>query len=883
MTNHHTRKSLAARLTALVPVVCLLLATSSAHASTNNLLINGDFNAGSTGWETWAWHSESWGSDWANFEIPDTLNPEADNYNPDLVGVYDGTLQLTVGANGDGGAGAYQIIAATAGVEYTLTVQNGVEDWWKPVGEIRMIWLDEASGEITRDVVLTTCSINADCGSETNDLFDVGVPYANWTNIATAPVGTKFLKVELTDPVGIGSVYFDNASLTAPIEPPVIADLYPDGSMLLQGTNTLSFTAISAVAIDSAGIKVVLNGVNVSEDLLITGPSTNVSVRYTGLELNASYGAEITVTDTANLSTLTTFNFDTYSPIFTWEAEDYDFDSGQYINNPVPSDAAAVGSYFGQYGTEGVDFHDQNNNGSHDYRSVDWMGTELAGEPTRQAFVDAGASDYNVGWFDGAGFSDNVGITSYDAGEWVNHTRDFPAGTYNIYGRLANGNGGVATIPLSKVVSGQGTTTQTTEELGAFRFPANGWGSYDYVPLTDEFGNRIAMALSGTTTLRVTAGSGGNLNFFMVVSADTELPTITDVYPDGRVLLQGTNALTFTVSSASHSIAQSNVVVTLNGMDVSSGLSFSGSGSSWDVTGPLHLGVTNYTAVISVSDDQGNSHSVTLYFDTLDPMGFVVEAEDFDFDGGQFIDNPLVTSVPAPDSYFGKIGTSNVDSSVGEEAPPTTADFRYRDLDDMATSQCTDTLMRNHVEAQLTNALAFNYNVGWWSSNAWLNFSRTYPAGNFHVYARLAGDDGEAYSISLDEVNGAVIRLGEFAGVGRGYNFFDWIPLVETNSQLAVVTLGGVTTLRATTGSNVNPNNFVLVPVVVSPEELQWSYAGSVLTFNWSDPAFHLQVQTNAPGMGITTTWSDYPEGGTSPVPVTVDQSEGSLFFRLSD
>jgi hypothetical protein len=56
-----------------------------------------------------------------------------------------------------------------------------------------------------------------------------------------------------------------------------------------------------------------------------------------------------------------------------------------------------------------------------------------------------------------------------------------------------------------------------------------------------------------------------------------------------------------------------------------------------------------------------------------------------------------------------------------------------------------------------------------------------------------------------------------------------------------------------------------------------------LLTLTWSNPAFHLQVQTNAPGVGITPGWSDYPGGGASPVNVTVDQSKGALFFRLSN
>lgn len=876
--------------TAARPVLLsgLLLAGGAAGASTNNFLINGDFNGGSTGWTTWSWYSESWGSAWANFEIPASLDPASGSYKPGLVGVYDGTTELTVGANGGGGAGAFQILAASPGVEYTLTVQSGADAWWLPTGEIRLIWLDATNGEISRDVVTTTDSIHNDTNGGQGDLYDTGVPYQNFTNIATAPVGTKFLKVELADPVGIGSVFFDNAYLTAPIDPPAIANLYPDGTRLLQATNQFTFTVTSSAPIENSGVQLTLNGTDVSAALVIAGAgTTNLSVSYPGLQTNRTYSAVIAVTDTANLTTIKNATFDTFAPTFLWEAEDYDFNSGQFENSPVLSAVPVAGSYYGVYGTPGVDFYDHDGSGDHTYRAADGMATSVTGDVARQNFVDAGVADYNLGWFDGSGFpgGNNVGIGSYQPQEWVNYTRTFPAGTYNLYARISSGNGPTATVNVSQVTGGQGTSDQTTARLGAFRFPANGWGSYAYVPMTDRFGNPVSVTLSGTETLRISAGSGANVNFLMLVPPDTETPTITGVYPDGSTLVQGTNQLTFTVGSANHSIAQSNVVVTLNGVTNQS-LAFTGSAGSWHVGVPLALNVTNYTAVIRVTDDAGNTHAVTLSFDTLDPNSYDIEAEDWDFNGGQFIDNPIITSAADPGSYFEQVGVDNVDSYVGDVAPPTTADFRYRSLDAIATSVCNDTLTRAVVAAQTTNSLAFNYNVGWWATNAWLNYTHTYPTGDFNVYARVAGGTGLTNQIQLDEVNGLnTTYLGTFTEVGRGYNAFDWVPLLNTNNgQMAKLTLGGVATLRTTTiTGNVNPNSYLLVPAVVSAEPLQWSLSSGALTLRWNNSAFHLQVQTNAPGAGISASWSDYPNGGSSPVVIPVDSVQGAVFFRLSN
>ncbi|MDB6019144.1 MAG: hypothetical protein JWR19_3633 [Pedosphaera sp.] len=872
-----------------------ILAVCSARASGQNLLVNGDFNAGSSGWSTF-----TYGGGYVSFEIPGKLVgttattwpsgwPQGAGTNAAGTGpLYDGTLQLTCGAaGGNAGGFAWQTIAAAPNVPYTLTIQAAAENWWLPTGQIRLWFLDVNNAVITSNFVSSTDSLHNGSNGGLGDKYDVGVPYQNWTNSATSPAGTKFLKVELCNPVGTGSAWFDNAYLTAPINPPVISNLYPNGSVLLQATNKLSFIANSAAPINGSGISVILNGVDISGSLVITGSgTTNVSVSYSGLQTNQAYTAVINVTDTVNLSSILNVSFDTYVPSFVWEAEDYDYGSGQSVNNPILSGTPTSGSYFGVTGTEGIDFHNNAVSGPEAYRP-DTMSTAVSGDVTRQNFINAGVSDYIVGYFDGAGFgaAGNVGLSTYRPQEWVNYTRTFAAGTYNIYARIASGNGPTANLPVSKVVSGQGTSTQTTTNLGFFNFPAVGWGSYNYIPMQDKFGNPVAVTLSGTTTLRVSAGSGANMNFFMLLPADSTAPTITSVYPDGGTLLQGTNKLTFTVSSASHSIAQSNVLVTLNGVTNSS-LTFSGSASSWNVSVPLALNVTNYTAVITVTDNVGNNHSTTLYFDTFNPASYDIEAENWDFNGGQLIDNPVITSAAAPNSYFDQVGTA-ADEYPGDVATPPTADYHYRQNDSIATSVCNDTPTRALLAAQLTDSLAFNYNVAWWATNGWLNYSHNYPAGNYHVYARLAGSTGLTNQIQLDKISGpsSTNYLGTFTEVGRGYNAYDWIPLVNTNSGLlATVNLGGLATLHTTSiTGNVNPNSYLLVPLTPTPVPLLWIYSGGVLTLSWTDPAFHLQAQTNSMNVGISTNWADYPGGATSPVNVPANPSAGAVFFRLSN
>jgi hypothetical protein len=82
---------------------------------------------------------------------------------------------------------------------------------------------------------------------------------------------------------------------------------------------------------------------------------------------------------------------------------------------------------------------------------------------------------------------------------------------------------------------------------------------------------------------------------------------------------------------------------------------------------------------------------------------------------------------------------------------------------------------------------------------------------------------------------------------------------------------------------NVNPNSYLLVPVTQEQPTLNYTYAAGVLTLTWNGSGFHLQAQTNTLSAGLSGVWSDYPNGGNSPVNVPVDGANGAVFFRLSN
>ena len=54
------------------------------------------------------------------------------------------------------------------------------------------------------------------------------------------------------------------------------------------------------------------------------------------------------------------------------------------------------------------------------------------------------------------------------------------------------------------------------------------------------------------------------------------------------------------------------------------------------------------------------------------------------------------------------------------------------------------------------------------------------------------------------------------------------------------------------------------------------------LMLSWTAPGFKLQSQTNTLTTGLGTNWSDYPGGSNSPVCATIDLTQPTVFFRLS-
>src|ERR1017187_4313021 len=695
---------------------------------------------------------------------------------------------------------------------------------------------------------------------------------------------------------------------------PSITGVYPSGAVLFEPTNKLVFTASSAAGISTNSITVTVNGINVSNLLVFSGSSVSWNVSYPYLKTNNTYAVVIHVTDANGNSASSTLNIDTYAPLFTWEAEDFDFGGGQYIDNPLPTTTpnTAANSYCekvsapGVIGQPGIDAQSTGNPevSSGDYRETDIISCTPCFDSARSLFKTNNAQDYALGFL-GAGY-------------WENYTKTFPSGTYNVYGRMANGQNPAAVVNAGLITKGWGTVQQFTKPLGTFTVQNTGWSSFNHVPLMDKYGNYANVTLNGTNTIRTTELAAVNINFYMLTAARTDLPRIDNVYPDGSVLMQATNKLSFTASSPTYGIATNNIKVMLNGVNVSSSLVFSGSSPSWNVSYPGLLPNTSYTAVINVTDLVNQAHSpVTVTFDTFSPTNFTWEAEDYDFDpalspgtggsGLRFIDNPVLADAnsEATNAYYGQVGDSDIDySSLFQNVIGT---YVYRPSDYVSTEVTSDTLRQTYLNAQLAkndppylnNAGIVDYDINHLGSGMWINYTRTFPSGNFYLYARLSAGNG-AFNMQCAQVtNGAGTSLqasnvlGNFVGTGASFATWQYVPLTSSGVPV-VLSLGGVETLQMQGDTNENANFFMLVPAAApintNPATANFAFTvtggggggSQTLNFSWAPDHLGWQLYTNSVGLTATGSW--FPVPGSAAVTnenIAINPSKTNVFFQL--
>lgn len=775
--------------------------------------------------------------------------------------------------------------AFTGSGPFQFSVPNGGWGNWHWVQLI-----DSSSGlpaQVTFDGTLSTLRLDIDGGNCNEHFF------------ALLPVNTN--------PPPVPSIVFTN--------------IYPDGIYQFEQTNTFSFTVNSTNGVNVSSIIAEVSGTNLlgqgfgpeilsgANGLTVTGSSTNYTVTF-ALTTNTMYTVFLQALDNNGTPSTTTLTFDTISAgYYTFEAEDWDFGGGQYDDNPQTSGGNGINwisdlfpAANGYYLLDSVpeeDFHmvgGINGYNAYAYRGTysppvyTALNTEGSGDKKRTQYTNSlPGSDWDNG-------------NTHD-GDWGNYTRHYPStGLWNIYMRAANGQagyGGRGTVAV--VTNGYQTTNLETSLVGTFAAvpPTANWQAYTWVPLVDNGGNLVKFNpasyyhnADGSMTLQYMSGGGYNANFFMFVPADNTLPTVANLYPNGFEQFQDTNKLTFTASS-SLGIPTNNITLTLNGVNVSSHLAFTGSSTTWNVSYTGLQGDTNYSAVINVVNSAGAAYSQTFSFNTYNPNYYQWESVDWNYtdtntaQSGLYIDNPQVGA------YANLHSTEGIDE--GQSNPNTLNNpFDYRPYDSVNLTPSQEP-SADAPRPQFAAAGLVDYKGEYVENGTWMDYTRHYPKGTYYVLGTFTSGNSVNTSATLSKVtssatvgNQTTALLGTFVIPPSGWGSFSYDYLTGPSGSPVEVTFDGTaTTLQfegdpsTTDGLTCNTGFFMLIPAVTAPNtvkltastgsgniivsfstQLGYSYqlqrCSSLSSASWSN------VGSAVTGTGSTGTASDSVGSGNS-------------------
>ncbi|MBM3878750.1 MAG: hypothetical protein FJ387_03385 [Verrucomicrobia bacterium] len=397
---------------------------------------------------------------------------------------------------------------------------------------------------------------------------------------------------------------------TSASNPPVITGVVPANNTLFYGAGgglRFEATTVAPNRLDAANIRLTLNGTDVSGALTIGGSNTSRTAAYSGLMANQVYTARITVSDQAGRSATQDLTFDTFDPAVavTVDAEDYNYESGRTLANPVPA------GYANLAGTAEIDYHDLNTaTTAAEYRFSDFVGLAVSTDGARPGYVAGVATDYQV--------------TSFLAGDWLNYTRSFPDKVYQVYLRASAGS--PQRVRLDRVGGNPTTANQTLFGLGTFVVPRT-TNPFEYIPLTDAAGQPVVVPMAGATTVRLTGlrspTPGPTLNFllFVPVSAPEGPPYVGTVSPGVDAADVALDAVVrATIVNGVKTVATGSVRLTFNGSDVTGATTVTPGAAGVEVTydppGLLSID-TSYAAQLSFQDTAGGGHTSAWTFRTL--------------------------------------------------------------------------------------------------------------------------------------------------------------------------------------------------------------------------------------------------------------------------
>lgn len=247
---------------------------------------------------------------------------------------------------------------------------------------------------------------------------------------------------------------------------------------------------------------------------------------------------------------------------------------------------------------------------------------------------------------------------------------------------------------------------------------------------------------------------------------------------------------------------------------------------------------------------------------------FLIEGEDFNYGGG--LSKAEASVMPYLGGAYTNldavlnvdyVNTDGLDSNSYRKGPNFTAG-RNVNNDGPLTGDNSNNLRGDW-------SVTSNYKIGWVGTGEWMNYTRTFPAGDYNVYAGLSHGEQLAnqLSASLATVAGDVTTtnqtatvVGTFSGTGTGgWGSNDLIPLMNGGS-MATVSLSGTQTVRFNLGSG-DYDFLLLYPAGGGGggESLSYSVSGGQITVT-APTGYTLQKNTSVTGAGWTAVTSPHTE-----------------------
>jgi hypothetical protein len=284
---------------------------------------------------------------------------------------------------------------------------------------------------------------------------------------------------------------------------------------------------------------------------------------------------------------------------------------------------------------------------------------------------------------------------------------------------------------------------------------------------------------------------------------------------------------------------------------------------------------TKHSAKLNYLDIAGKPTSYSWEFSTNplnDANALFIEAEDFDFDGGQTITDQKIgmNGKYAGDAFNAKAGIPGVDFNN----PGGNAGQAYRPDTGVAAGKGPNGGGRNRGLFDVE----VNYTVGWNDAGDWQNYTRTFPtpAKKYAVYG-FASSGGSPIQFNLDQVtagvgteNQTLKPLAELRP-GRATAGWDNLELFQftqpSSTEPAIVELGGKATLRLTLPAGAGDMDFLaFIPFTGSTEPVKFTgitrNANGSLTLTWTGGG---KLQSAA---SLKGPWTDVA-GAASPLTLT--------------